>query len=131
MGQIKNIKLHIVTDIKYKMTGRRSEIVRNKIRKKLKKKFLLTSKKCWLIEQSLLPLYQHLVEGYSEKLRDEWKVKVEESDTEATTVQVKEEPEDDQDGYMLEFQSLQPNTLTNTNEVSYREMNIFYYIPLT
>ena len=71
------------------------------------------------------------MDGYSERLRDEWKVKLEESDTEATTVQVKEEPHDDQDGYMLVFQSLQPNSSTNTNEVRYWEINVFYFIPLT
>ena len=71
--------------VKYKMSdGRSSRVHSRKKKTKGKKKFLLTSKKCWLIEQSLLPLYQHLVDGYSDKLRDEWKVKVkEESDIEA------------------------------------------------
>ena len=85
------------------MSGRRSETFPSKNRrKKLKKKFLLTSKNYWLIEQTLLPLYQHLVDGYSERLRDEWRVKVEESETFAAILQVKEEPQTDQNGYMLE-----------------------------
>ena len=58
----------------------------------------------------LTSVYQHLVDGYSERLRDEWKVKVEESNTEAKAVQVKEEPEDD---YTLESLSIQ---LSNTNK---------------
>ena len=86
------------------MSGRRTETVRSKNRgKKLNKKFLLTSKKRWLIEQSLLPLYQHLVYGYSDKLRDDID----------TTSQVKEEPRDD----LLESQSLQQSSSTNNPEV--------------
>ena len=33
--------------------------------KKLKMEFLLGSKKYWLVEEDLLPLYSHLVDGYS------------------------------------------------------------------
>merc|ERR1712013_91210 len=95
MGQIKNIKLHIVTDIKYMMSDRRSrKVAFKKKRKKLKKRFLLTSKKCWLIEEKLIPLYHHLVDGYSDKLREERPIKTEESDFEITP-QVKEEPQED------------------------------------
>ena len=92
------------------MSGRRTETVRSKNRgKKLNKKFLLTSKKRWLIEQSLLPLYQHLVGGYSEKLRQESKVKVEES----------------RDYYILEFRPLQQRSSNDNDEVRYREINFF------
>ena len=66
--------------------------------------FLLTSKRCWLIEEKLLPLYQHLVDEYSDKLREEWTVKVEETDVDIT--QVKEEPQDDN---LDEPQALQLN----------------------
>ena len=97
------------------MSGRRSETVRNKNRrKKLKKKFLLTSKKCWLIEQSLLPLYQHLVDGYSEKLKDEWKFKAEETDIEAATVQVKQEDD------LRESNEEQQNISSNNFQVRLR-----------
>ena len=81
-------------------------------KKKLKKKFLLTSKKCWILEK-LLPFYQHLVDDYSVKLREEWGVKVEETDIE-TTPQVKEEPEDD---YLMESQSVHLNNSTNQFKV--------------
>ena len=73
-------------------------------KKKLKKKFLLTSKKCWILEEKLLPCYQHLVDDYSDKLREEWTVKVEETDVDIT--QVKEEPQDDN---LDEPQALQLN----------------------
>ena len=46
------------------------------------------------MEEKLLPLYQHLVDDYSFRSREEWTVKVEESNIE-TTQQVKEEPLDD------------------------------------
>jgi len=71
-------------------------------------KFLLTSKKCWLIDEKLLPFYQHLVDDYSDKLRKEW-IKVEETDVETTT-QVKEESLDDD---LMEPQSLHLNNSTN------------------
>ena len=79
------------------MSGRRSKTIRSKkkkMKKTKKKKFLLASKKCWVIDEKLLPFYQHLVDDYSVKLREEWTVKVEETDIEATP-QVKEEPLDD------------------------------------
>ena len=84
------------------MSGRRSKTIRSKKKKKKKSKkmFLLTSKKCWLIDEKLIPLYQHLVDDYSDILREEWTVKVEETDIE-TTPQVKEEPEED---YLVEPQ---------------------------
>ena len=85
------------------MSEIRSRTVHIKKKKKLKKKFLLTSKKCWLIEEKLIPLYQHLVDSYSVKLREEWTVKVEETDVEVVQ-QVKEEPQDD---YLVDSQQLQ------------------------
>ena len=63
---------------------------KKKMKKKSKKKFLLSSKKCWLLEEKLIPLYQHLVDGYSVKFRDEWTV----LDVNILS-QVKEEPVDD------------------------------------
>ena len=82
--------------------------------KKMKKseKFLLTSKKCWLIDEKLLPLYQHLVDDYSVKLREEW-IKVEETDIE-TTPQEKEEPEDN---FLVEHQPVHLNNSTNQFKV--------------
>ena len=58
-----------------------------------KKKFLLSSKKCWVIEDKLLPLYSHLVQSYSDQLKDTWTVKLEES--QFGSVQIKEEPTDE------------------------------------
>ena len=66
---------------------------KNKRRHVSKKKYLLSSKKCWLIEDVLLPVYSHLVESYSDQLKDTWEVKVEES--QFGSVQIKEEPSDE------------------------------------
>ena len=66
-----------------------------KRRRVFKKKYLLSSKKCWLIEEKLLPVYSHLVQSYSHQLRDTWTVKVEES--QFGSVQIKEEPTDEID----------------------------------
>ena len=60
-----------------------------------KKKFLLSSKKYWLIEDKLLPVFSHLVESYSDQLKDTWAVKVEES--QFGSLQIKEEPTDEID----------------------------------
>ena len=96
------------------MFDRRSRKVRSKNKKKkLKKKFLLTSKKCWLIDEKLLPLYEHLVDGYSDKLREEWAVKVEEPDVDVAH-QVKEEPQED---YLMDSQQLQSSGRMNQLEV--------------
>ena len=95
------------------MSDRRSRKVACKKKKTLKKEFLLTSKKCWLIDEKLLPLYQHLVDSYSVKLREDCTARVEESDIDATA-QVKEEPQDE---YFMEPQSLQLNSPTNPSEV--------------
>ena len=96
------------------MSDRRSKRARGKKMKKLKNTFLLTSKQCWLIDEKLIPLYQHLVDDYSIKLREEWTVKVEEMDIE-TTPQVKEEPEEDD--YLVEPQALQVNNTSNQFKV--------------
>ena len=95
------------------MSGRRSKRARSKKMKKSKKMFLLTSKKCWLIDEKLLPLYQHLVDGYSVKLREEWNVKVQESGVE-TTPQVIEEPLGD---FSVEPQPVHLNNPTNQFKV--------------
>ena len=95
------------------MSEIKSKKVRSKKKKNLKKKFLLTSKKCWVIEEKLIPFYQHLVDDYSVQLREEWSVKVEETDLEATP-QVKEEPQDD---YMVDSQQFQSNNRMNQHEV--------------
>ena len=54
-------------------------------------------KEYWLIEDTLMPTYGHLVDIYSEKVKNEWKVKVEDFSCEEFegTEEVKEEHEDD------------------------------------
>ena len=86
----------------------------SKIKKKLKKKFLLTSKECWLLEEKLIPLYQHLLDGYSVKLREEWTVKVEEKDMKVAQI-VKEEPQED---CFVDSQQLQLSSRMNQLEVN-------------
>ena len=55
--------------------------------KKRKRRFLMTSKKCWIIEDKLLPLYSHLVNSYSNQLlEDPFCFEI---------IQVKQELEDD------------------------------------
>ena len=51
-----------------------SDRKRRNVRKK--KKFLMGLKEYWLIEDSLMPTYAHLVDSYSEKVKNEWKVEV-------------------------------------------------------
>ena len=51
-----------------------SKIKRKNVRRK-KKKFLMGVENRWLIEDNLMSVYGHLVESYSEQLREEWKVK--------------------------------------------------------
>ena len=85
-----------------------SEIRRRKIRTKKKNisknKFLLTSKKCWLMEEKLIPLYQHLVESYVVKLR------------EVRTVRVAQDEQ--QEDNIMEPQLLQSNSnTTNASKV--------------
>ena len=74
------------------MAGRKNKRRRRRVSKK---EYLLSSKKCWLIETKLLPVYSHLVDTYSDQLKDTWTVKVEESQFES--VQIKEEPTDEID----------------------------------
>ena len=66
---------------------------KNKRRRVFKKKFLLSSKKCWIIEDKLLPVYSHLVDTYSEQLKDTWTVKVDikQEESQFGSVQIKEE----------------------------------------
>lgn len=66
---------------------------KNKRRGVSKKEYLLSSKKCWLIEDKLLPVFSRLVESYSDELKDTWAVQVEES--QFGSVQIKEEPADE------------------------------------
>ena len=49
---------------------------RKRTRFRRKKKFLMGVKEYWLIEDSLMPMYAHLVDSYSEKVKNEWKVEV-------------------------------------------------------
>ena len=57
------------------------------------------------------------MDGYSEKLRDEWRVKVkEESDIEATPIQIKEEPHDND---LLESHTDQQSSSNNIPQVTY------------
>ena len=39
-----------------------------------KKKFLMGVENQWFIEDNLMPTYAHLVDSYSEKVKNEWKV---------------------------------------------------------
>ena len=39
--------------------------------KKKKRRFLMTSKKCWIIEDKLIPLYSHLLDHYSNQLLED------------------------------------------------------------
>ena len=63
-------------------------------KKKRKKMYLMTSKKCWLMEDRLVLLYQHLVDVYSEKLNSESSVTLGECDL-GEMLEVKQEPQDD------------------------------------
>ena len=71
----------------------------------------MTSKKSWLLDAKLIPLFQQLVDSYYIRVREEWNVKVEETNIDIT--QVKEEPLDDN---LVEPLSLQVNS--NTTNVS-------------
>ena len=96
------------------LDGTSSETVRSKKNKRKKSKlFLLTSKKCWVMDRKLLPFYQHLVDGYSVKLREELEVKVVLSDFEIIQ-HVKEEPLDD---FFVEHPSNQVQNSTNQFKV--------------
>ena len=57
--------------------------------RKKKKKLLMGVENQWLIEDNLISVYSHLVESYSEQLREEWKVKDE------VKIEVKQEVEDE------------------------------------
>ena len=83
---------------------------------KLKIFLLINSTRCLVEEvkdEKLIPLFQHLVDGYSYKLWGEWAVKVEETDMEATQ-EVKEEPLDD---FLVEHQPVHLNNSTNQFKV--------------
>ena len=60
---------------------------KKKKRKKEKRRFLFSLKKCWVIEDKLLPLYSHLVDGYTNQLFEDPFC--------CELIQVKQEPEDD------------------------------------
>ena len=49
---------------------------RKKRRVRRKKKFLMGVNEYWLIEDTLMPTYAHLVDSYSEKVKNEWKAEV-------------------------------------------------------
>ena len=68
--------------VKYKM----STVKRRKVGRK-KKQLLLGVRKYWMCEDQLLPTYSHLVDNYSDNLREEW-------NNVQTTTKVKQEPED-------------------------------------
>ena len=73
-----------------------------------KTKFLLSTKKCWLIEEKLLPLYSRLVQSYSDNLQDTWTVKVEEFQD---IPHVKQEPLDDYGAPLMYSMSEAVNSL--------------------
>ena len=96
------------------MSQIKSKKVRSKKKKRKKKiKFLLTSKKCWLLEEKFIPMYQHLVDGYFVNLREHWNVKVEETDVKVVQI-VKEELPDD---YLVDSQQLQLSSRMDQLEV--------------
>ena len=57
-----NSRKSVTTLKQYKMSGKKGH---SKKMKKLKMDFLLGSEKYWLVEEDLMPLYSHLVDGYS------------------------------------------------------------------
>ena len=63
-----------------------STVKRRKVGKK-KKQLLLGVGEYWMCEDKLLPMYSHLVDVYSDKLREE-------GNNVATLTTVKQEPED-------------------------------------
>ena len=69
-------------------TNNMSKMEGKNVRRK-KKKFLMGVENQWLIEDNLMPVYGHLVESYSEQLREEYIVKDE------VTSNVKHEVEDE------------------------------------
>ena len=79
---------------KYTMPGKKSTRLVSKKKKRKKKMYLMTSKKCWLVEDCLVPLYQHLLDVYSEKLNGESNVTLGECDM-GEMLEVKHEPQDD------------------------------------
>ena len=42
-----------------------------RVQRKKSRRFLMTSKKCWVIEDHLIPLYSHLVDCYSYQLLED------------------------------------------------------------
>ena len=85
------------------MGGKRSiRPIGKKKKKRTKKLYLLTSKKCWLVEHTLVPLYQHLVDVYSDKFNGESNMTLENCDI-GEMLEVKEEPQD----YFLESSYVQ------------------------
>ena len=71
-----------------------------------------TQQKKHQCNEKLIPFYQHLVDGYSIQFREEWTVKVEETDIDTT--QVKEEPQDDN---LVEPPTFQVNNSANQFKV--------------
>merc|ERR1712168_961091 len=69
MGQIKNIKLHIVTDIKKMMnvSGKRQRKQRKG--RKVEHDYLLTLKKTWVHDAVLPSMYSSLVDAYNDNLQ--------------------------------------------------------------
>ena len=68
---------------------------RIRVQKKKNKRFLVTSKKCWIIEDKLVPLHSHLIDCYSNQLIDDPFC--------CEIIRVKQEPQDDsQEDYLVE-----------------------------
>ena len=77
-------------------------------------------KEYWLIEETLMQTYAHLVDSYSEKVKNEWKkevIKVE--DSQAVDIEggreMKQEDADDS----TVFHSVYENCTTNAQKVNY------------
>ena len=91
---------------------------RKRKRARRKKKFLMGMKEYWLIENTLMPTYAHLVESYSEKVKNEWKVEViEEKDSQVVNIDGSSEMqlEDADDSSVL--RSVDESCMTNSNMV--------------
>ena len=76
---------------------------RKRTRFRRKKKFLMGVKEYWLIEETLMPTYAHLVDSYSEKVKNELLLNIEAS------LRVKQEDVDDS--------SVDGECTTNSNKV--------------
>ena len=68
--------------------SKRTKVPCNMAKKKKKnRRYLMTSKKCWIIEDKLMPLYSHLIDRYTNQLLGDPFC--------CEDIKVKQEPQDD------------------------------------